>query len=107
MRSSVPSEFQRQKQSFTVLRGGRSFGSDAHWQPVLRIYISPLTISRSTTVRLLPPRLACGISGAMIAHSASATLLGERSLLRSYRARFSFVPIGRLLRIGPPPWNHK
>src|SRR3954452_17006290 len=47
---------------------------------VLRIYISPLTISGSTTVRLLPPRLAGGISGAMIAHSASARSLGYRSL---------------------------
>jgi hypothetical protein len=60
----------------TVLRGGKSFGSDAHWQPVPRIYISPLTISRTKTVRLLPPRLAGGISGEMIAHSLSVKSLG-------------------------------
>jgi hypothetical protein len=30
-----------------VLRGGKSFGNDAHWQRLLRIYISPFTTSRS------------------------------------------------------------
>ena len=43
-----------------MLRGGRSFGIKAHWQPALKIYVNPLTISRSTTVRLLPPRFAGG-----------------------------------------------
>ena len=38
-------------------------GCARHWQPVLRTYISPLTTSRTSTVRLLPPRLARGISG--------------------------------------------
>ena len=46
-----------------MLRGGRSFGIAAHWHPVLRIYIRPLTTSRTLTVRLLPPRLANGIMG--------------------------------------------
>jgi len=82
-----------------VLRGGRSFGIAAHWQPVLSTYISPLTISRSSTVRLLPPRLAGGINGPIKAHSSSLKSLGYRSLLRSYRARFSTVHIRRLLRI--------
>jgi hypothetical protein len=59
-----------------VLRGGKSFGNDAHWQPVLRIYISPFTTSRSTTVRLLPPRLAGGINGPITDHSSSVTSLG-------------------------------
>jgi len=64
-----------------VLRGGKSFGSAApsraffecpagsDRQPVPRTYIGPSTIWRITTVRLLPPRLAGGISGEMIAHS--------------------------------------
>src|SRR3982750_1943211 len=59
-----------------VLRGGRSLGIAAHWQPVLRIYMRPLTTSRRLTVRLLPPRLAAGINGATSAHSASVKSLG-------------------------------
>jgi hypothetical protein len=35
------------------------------------MYITPLTTARSSMVRLLPPRFAGGISGAMIAHSLS------------------------------------
>ena len=42
-----------------------------HWQPALRMYIRPLTTSRSFTVRLLPPRLAGGICGSTSAHSSS------------------------------------
>ena len=42
------------------LLGGRSFGIAPHWQPVLRMYIRPLMISRKLTVRFLPPRLASG-----------------------------------------------
>jgi hypothetical protein len=48
-------------------RGGRSLGSAAHWHPVLRVYISPFTTSRSFTVRLLPPRFAGGIKGPITA----------------------------------------
>ena len=59
-----------------MLRGGRSLGSAPHWQPVLKIYITPLTTSRTSTERLLPPRLAGGINGPRIAHSSSVTSLG-------------------------------
>jgi hypothetical protein len=59
-----------------VLRGGKSFGIAAHWQPVLSTYIKPLMISRSTTVRLLPPRFARGINGPTKDHSSSVTSLG-------------------------------
>jgi hypothetical protein len=59
-----------------VLRAGKSFGSAAHWQPVLRMYITPLTTARTSTVRLLPPRLAGGMSGPMNAHSSSVRSLG-------------------------------
>jgi hypothetical protein len=59
-----------------MLRGGRSFGIARHWQPVLRMYISPLTTSRTFTVRLLPPRLAGGISGVTCDHSLSVRSLG-------------------------------
>lgn len=84
MRSRVPSWFQRRKQPFTARRGGKSPGSAApsrafcecpagnDWQPVPGMYIGPLTISRITTVRLLPPRLAGGISGEMIPRSFAA-----------------------------------
>jgi hypothetical protein len=51
-------------------------GSAAHWQPVLRMDITPLTTARSSIVRLLPPRFAGGISGPMIAHASSVRSLG-------------------------------
>ena len=66
-----------------MLRGGRSFGNAAHWHPVERMYIRPLTTSRTSTLRLLPPRLACAISGAISAYSSSVRSLGYRSLRRS------------------------
>src|SRR3954469_22964949 len=96
MRSSVPSQLQSSKSSYTVERGGRSLGIARHWQPVLRMYISPFTTSRTFTVRLLPPRLPGRMSGSTWLHSSSVKSLGYRSLLRSYRARFSIVHIGDL-----------
>src|SRR3954451_5665950 len=96
MRSSVPSQLQSSKYSYTVERGGRSLGIARHWQPVLRMYISPFTTSRTFTVRLLPPRLPGRMSGSTWLHSSSVKSLGYRSLLRSYRARFSIVHIGDL-----------
>src|SRR3954452_17551065 len=96
MRSSVPSQLQSSKWSYTVERGGRSLGIARHWQPVLRMYISPFTTSRTFTVRLLPPRLPGRMSGSTWLHSSSVKSLGYRSLLRSYRARFSIVHIGGL-----------
>src|SRR5215217_114019 len=60
------------------------------------MYISPFTTSRTFTVRLLPPRLPGRMSGSTWLHSASVKSLGYRSLLRSYRARFSIVHIGDL-----------
>src|SRR5687768_3783885 len=58
--------------------------------------ISPFTTSRTFTVRLLPPRLPGRMRGSTWLHSSSVTSLGYRSLLRSYRARFSIVHIGDL-----------
>src|SRR3954465_1460205 len=63
------------------------------------MYISLFTTSRTFTVRLLPPRLPGRMSGSTWLHSSSVKSLGYRSLLRSYRARFSIVHIGDL----PPP----
>src|SRR5215203_7444571 len=60
------------------------------------MYISPFTTSRTFTVRLLPPRLPGRMSGSTWLHSASVKSLGYRSLLRSYRERFSIVHIGYL-----------
>src|SRR4051812_8143191 len=60
------------------------------------MYISPFTTSRTFTVRLLPPRLPGRMSGSTWLHSSSVKSLGYRSLLRSYRARFSIVHIGGL-----------
>src|SRR3954453_634417 len=96
MRSSVPSQLQSPKYSYPAERGGRSLGIARHWQPVLRMYISPFTTSRTFTVRLLPPRLPGRMSGSTWLHSSSVKSLGYRSLLRSYRARFSIVHIGDL-----------
>jgi hypothetical protein len=59
-----------------VLRGGRSFGSAAHLQPVERMYITPFSTARSSIVRLFPPRFARGINGVMIAHASSVRSLG-------------------------------
>src|SRR6185436_11901994 len=75
------------------------------------MYISPFTTSRTFTVRLLPPRLPGRMSGSTWLHSSSVTSLGYRSLLRSYRARFSIVHIGDLSTTqaapGRPPLHHK
>src|SRR5436190_21403966 len=60
------------------------------------MYISPFTTSRTFTVRLLPPRLPGRMSGSTWLHSSSVKSLGYRSLLRSYRARFSIIHIGDL-----------
>ena len=46
------------------------------WQPVPRMYITPLTTWRMSTRRLPPPCLAGGISGLICAHSASVRSLG-------------------------------
>src|SRR5262249_31607256 len=54
----------------------------------------PFITSRTSTWRLLPPRLAGGINGSTCAHSSSVRSLGYRNLLRSYRPRFFAVHIG-------------
>src|SRR5215510_12529473 len=54
----------------------------------------PFITSRTSTWRLLPPRLAGGIKGSTCAHSSSVRSLGYRNLLRSYRPRFFAVHIG-------------
>src|SRR5712672_3438169 len=107
MRSSVPSLAPQVEIVVTVLRGGRSFGIARHWHPVLKIYIIPFITSRSSTWRLLPPRLAGGINGSTSAHSSSVRSLGYRNALRSYRPRFFAVHIGDPPRIRPPLLNHK
>src|SRR5258705_5539705 len=67
----------------------------------------PFITSRSSTRRLLPPRLAGGINGSISAHSSSVRSLGYRNALRSYRPRFFDVHIGDPPRIRPPLLNHK
>src|SRR3974390_2275858 len=54
----------------------------------------PFITSRTSTWRLLPPRLAGGINGCTCPHSSSVRSLGYRSALRSYRLRFFAVHIG-------------
>src|SRR5215472_2200408 len=54
----------------------------------------PFITSRTSTRRLLPPRLAGGIKGSTCAHSSSVRSLGYRNLLRSQRPRFFAVHIG-------------
>src|SRR3954466_12229094 len=67
----------------------------------------PFITSRSSTWRLLPPRLAGGINGSISAHSSSVRSLGYRNALRSYRPRFFDVHIGDPPRIESPLLNHK
>src|SRR3981189_3386300 len=107
MQWSAPSCPHKSRWSCTVLRGGRSFGIARHWHPVLKIYIIPFITSRSSTWRLLPPRLAGGINGSPSAHSSAVRSLGYRNALRSYRLRFFAVHIGDPPRIRPPLLNHK
>ncbi len=71
-RSGVRSCRPRQKSSFAVLRRGRSRGRAAHWQPVPRICMRPPTTSRTSTVRLLPPRQGGGIRGPIRASNRTA-----------------------------------
>jgi hypothetical protein len=51
-----------------VRRGGKAFGIYRHWQPVLRMYITPFMTARMSVRRLPPPRLEGGISGSTCAH---------------------------------------
>src|SRR3974390_1885123 len=67
-----------------------------HWKPEPRIYIRPFTISRTLTVRLLPPGLAGGINGSTSAHSSSVRSWVLRKTLRACRRRVSWVHIGHL-----------
>src|SRR5262249_10454906 len=58
-------------------------GSHATGIPCSKIYMIPFITSRTSTWRLLPPRLAGGINGSTCAHSSSVRSLGYRNLLRS------------------------
>src|ERR1700682_5764546 len=59
----------------------------------------PFITSRTSTWRLLPPRLAGGINGSTCPHSSPVKSLGYRNWLRSYRPRFFAV------HIDDPPSN--
>src|SRR3981081_4544285 len=107
MRSRLRSWLNKSRWSCTVLRGGRSFGIARHWHPVLKIYIIPFITSRSSTWRLLPPRLAGGINGSTSAHSSSVRSLGYRNERRPDSPRFFAVHIGDPPRIRLPLLNHK
>src|SRR5258707_12275239 len=102
MRAGAPSQPHNGRWPWPVLRGGGSLGTARHWHPVLKIYIIPFITSRSSTWRLLPPRLAGGINGSTSAHSSSVRSLGYRNALRSYRPRFFAVHIGDPPRIRLP-----
>src|SRR4029077_19845914 len=107
MRSSVPSQLHRSKYPWMVERGGRSFGMARHWQPVDRIYMRPFTTSRMITVRLSPPRLAGGdqrLNKRPFVIRQIAGIAQEATIITSAVVR---RPHGRLLRIRPPPLNHK
>ena len=75
-RSHVPSSLHSRKYHHTVPQGGRSCGMARHVQPLRRTYRMPLTTSRRSTVRGLPPVLAAGSSGASIFHCSSVRSLG-------------------------------
>ena len=75
-RSHVPCSLHSRKYHHTVPQGGRSCGMARHVQPLRRTYRMPLTTSRRSTVRGLPPVLAAGSSGASIFHCSSVRSLG-------------------------------
>ena len=75
-RSHVLSRLHSRKYHHTVPQGGRSCGMARHAQPLRRTYRMPLTTSRRSTVRGLPPVLPAGSSGASIFHCSSVRSLG-------------------------------
>src|SRR5262245_12806985 len=68
----------------TVERGGNSFGSARHGQPVHSTYRIALTTSRKLVVRGRPIPAGSGITGSIKAHSASVVSLAKRSSSRRY-----------------------
>src|SRR6476646_4706317 len=106
MRSSVPSQLHRSKYPWMVERGGRSFGMARHWQPVDRIYMRPFTTSHDHCAFV-----AAALGGRdqrlnkrPFVISQIAGIAQEATIITSAVVR---RPHGRLLRIRPPPLNHK
>jgi hypothetical protein len=58
-----------------VVKGAKSFGSIAHWQPAAAIYWIASHISRIPHLRGRPTLLDAGIKGAINAHSSSVQSL--------------------------------
>ena len=77
-RSHVPSRLHFRKYHHTVPQGGKSCGSARQVHPLRITYRMPLTTSRISTVRGLPPGLAAGSNGARTFHWASLRSLGYR-----------------------------
>ena len=75
-RSHVPSRLHSRKYHHTVPQGGRSCGNARHVHPFRRTYRMPLTTSRMSAVRGLPPGLPAGIKGPRTFHWASLRSLG-------------------------------
>ena len=75
-RSHVPSRLHFRKYHHTVPQGGKSCGSARQVHPLRITYRMPLTTSRISTVRGLPPGLAAGSIGARTFHWASLRSLG-------------------------------
>ena len=75
-RSHVPSRLHFRKYHHTVPQGGKSCGSARQVHPLRITYRMPLTTSRISTVRGLPPGLAAGSNGARTFHWASLRSLG-------------------------------
>ena len=75
-RSHVPSRLHSRKYHHTVPQGGRSCGNARHVHPFRRTYRMPLTTSRMSAVRGLPPSLPAGIKGPRTFHWASLRSLG-------------------------------
>ena len=58
-----------------MVKGGKSLGSSAHWQPVAARYWIAFHTSRRSVVRGQPTLLGVGMNGATSARSASCSRL--------------------------------
>src|SRR5712675_2212529 len=107
MRSSVPSQLHRSKYPWMVERGGRSFGMARHWQPVeqnIHEAVHHLAHDHRALVATALGGRDQRLNKRPFIISQIAGIAQEATIITSAVVR---RPHGRLLRIRPPPLNHK